>query len=351
MYTEENLRATFGTLEDEAPSPATVLAGVDRVRRRHVARRRAAGMLAAAVVAVVVAVGSIVATNPGAPPETGDAATNPHRERIQFPFAVDDIPGYQVAYRFLNFNDQSSIAQVGTTANMTDPNKRDDSYTLLMFKKGGYDPAADSDGEPVQVNGKRGFYSLDMRCQCSSDIGIPGVVWEYAPNSWALVQYQLPTGVPGTVPPADVREITLRIAEAVRFDRHAPVLVPFQLGYLPAGLVPAAEPAEVNVNTLVQGSRGTTISLAGRSRTLDITGGEMFGEQMSPELPVGEPVVGDNLMGRPFVTIVLGEVGVQLSGTGFSVDELKRIARSARSAADIDDPTTWLAADEALPLR
>ena len=55
--------------------------------------------------------------------------------------------------------------------------------------------------------------------------------------------------------------------------------------------------------------------------------------------------------GRPTVTIILGEVGVQLSGRGFSVDELKKIARSATPAADMHDPATWFDADEALPLR
>lgn len=348
MYTENDLRATLGALEDEAPSPDGVLAGLDRTRRRRVTRRRTAGVVAAAAVAVLVAVGSIVATNPAAPPETGDTATNPHHERLRFPFAVDEIPGYEVAYRFVNFSGHST-AWVGTTANMTDPNKRDDMYTLEVFEKGVYDPAADSAGEPVQVNGKRGFYTTAMRCQCSSSVGIPGVVWEYAPDSWALVQYQKPATMPGSVPPADVREVALRIAAAVRFDRHAPVLVPFQLGYLPAGLEPALEPAMVN--TIVGGSRGVMISLTGRGRTLDIKGGEIFGEAMSPELPVGEPVVGDDMHGRPVVTIVLGRVGLQLSGTGISVDELKRIARSASSAADIDDPATWSDAAEALPLR
>lgn len=337
MYTEEDLRATLGALEDEAPSPAVVLAGLDRVRRRRVTRRRTVGMAAAAALVAVVTAGSIVATNALTPPETGNAASNPHLERLRFPFEVTDIPGHQVAYRFVD-SDGRSTAWVSTTATMTNV------YTLEVFRKDRYDPTADQNGEPVQVNGRRGFYRVDMGCQCSSPTGVPGVVWEYAPDSWALVQYQEPA-----VAPADVREAVLRIADAVRFDRGAPIPVPFRLGYLPEGLEPGSGPAEVN--TVTQGARGARVNLVGDGKVLLIAGDEGFGRAMWPDAPIGQPVVGETFDGRPTVTVTLGDVGVQVSGTGFSVEEMTKVARSATAAPDLYDATTWFDAREALPLH
>lgn len=338
MYTEEDLRATFGALEGEAPDTAGVLAGVERARRRRTTYRRTAGMVAAAVLAAVVAGGSIIVTSQDPTPPTGEKS-NPHRELLSFPFEVDDIPGFAVAYRFVNFQGHST-ARIGPPADfsVTDVNM----YTLEVFEKGRYDPTADQSGEPVQVNGKQGFYNTGMRCQCSSDTGIPGVVWEYAPDSWALVQYQLPAAAPGSTPPADVREVLMRVANAVRFDRRAPIPVPFRIGYLPEGLRPGANPGDVN--TVVRGSLGTMIGLVGDGdRRLFIGGGEMFGRG-------GELMIEGDHNETVMVDLPQGS-GVQLTGTGYSKAELQKIADSITPAPDLFDPTTWFPATEAIPLR
>lgn len=332
MYTEEDLRATFGALEGEAPDEVRVLAGVERARRRRTTRRRTVGMLAAAVFVAVAAVGSIVVATPDRTPPVAEV----NHEGLRFPFAVDDIPGFAVAYRFARAEGRSTawVAPPGDIAT-TDLNM----YNLEVFGKGRYDPTADRTGEPVRVNGKPGFYRADMRCQCSSDTGIPGVVWEYAPNSWAIVQYQRPAGTAGAVPPTDVRQVALRIAGAVRFDRTAPMLVPFRVGYLPAGLRPASSPGDVN--SVVPGSLGAMIHLVGDSRTLHLISSELVGSGM--KMRVGPDMT--------TVTADLGSFGMQVSGTGFSAEELNKILDSVTPATDLYDAATWFEADKVIPLH
>jgi hypothetical protein len=355
MYTEEDLRATLGALEHEAPAPGRVLAGLDRARRRRVVRRRTTGMVAAAVLGVVVAGGSIVVTNRADPPadRPGPVVVDPQSERrLQFPFAVEEIPGYQLAYRSLGFE---SPSQVWVGVDLTDPAKYEDVYTLAVYRKGQYDPADAAGGEPVQVRGKPGSYHTAMACSCSytdPDSAwpeVPGVAWEYAPDSWALVQYH-GKGPEGRLP-ADLREMSLRIADAVRFDRTAPVRVPFRLGYLPAGVEPA--PEAIVVNSVYQGSLAARLDYVDGDRHLTIDANTALGEQYSTGQPIGEPVVIDYADSGlpPSVLIVLGQIGVQVSGVGFSVDELKKIASSATAVGDVYDLASWFDAVEAIPLR
>jgi hypothetical protein len=51
------------------------------------------------------------------------------------------------------------------------------------------------------------------------------------------------------------------------------------------------------------------------------------------------------------VRINLGQFGLDLSGKGFSIEELKKVARSITAATDLRDPGTWFDAEKALPLR
>jgi hypothetical protein len=72
--------------------------------------------------------------------------------------------------------------------------------------------------------------------QVRVNVGVPSIGWEYAPDSWALVQYPAKSGV---MTPPDVREILMSMATAVRFDRTTPLRVPFRIGYLPADMRPS----------------------------------------------------------------------------------------------------------------
>jgi hypothetical protein len=222
-----------------------------------------------------------------------------------------------------------------------------DPYAVFVFAKGTYDPTADKTGEPVTVNGKPGFYRAGMQCQCSSAVGTPGVVWEYAPDSWALVQYPRPANEPGFVPPTDIRETVLSIANAVRTDRSHPIRVPFRLGYLPARMRPTG-PLGANVNTVVPGSKGTMIDYMGTGGAVEIVGGQLIANDM----PIGEPVVRNGVIsGEPEVVVNLGGYGVKVSGSGVATNELKKIGRSITGVADLLDTTTWFDAEDALQPR
>jgi hypothetical protein len=320
MYTEEDLRATLGALEREAPDEGSVLAGLARARRRRTVRRRTAGVIAAAMATAVVVAGAIVV--PQLVGQTDQVvAANPHFERWRYPFAVD-LPGYQVYYR------SAASAQISSA-------DRAYQYELHIFTKDQYDPAT---GEPVAVRGKHGFYRADMYGKAS----MPGVAWEYAPDSWAEL-----VNVSGMAP-ADAREAVLRMADAVRFDRTTPLRVPFRVGYLPAGLQAVAPARGPDVNLV---GTGATVHMAGKAGSLTISAGH-FMAALSPEPVVtGEPISVISQTGDPVVAIVFGQLKAVLTGTGFSADELMRIARSITPAADVTDATTWFDADKAIPLH
>lgn len=109
--------------------------------------------------------------------------------RYRLPFQVGDIPGYQVAAYTLAGPRESS-AWITTPANIA-AGFPAGPYDLHVFGQGHFDATAGHTGEPVQVNGRPGFYRDDMPCLCGSTGGVPSIGWEYAPESWALGRYQV----------------------------------------------------------------------------------------------------------------------------------------------------------------
>lgn len=59
----------------------------------------------------------------------------------------------------------------------------------------------------------------------------------------------------------------------------------------------------------------------------------------------------DTIPAGQSVVLNLREFGIEVGGEGFSVEELKKIARSARPAAALFDTDTWFDAETAVPLR
>jgi hypothetical protein len=324
MYTEEDLRATLDALEQEAPDEGSVLAGLGRARRRRTVRRRTTRVIAAAVAAAVVLGGAIVV--PQLVSQSDQVAVSPHFERWRFPFAVEDIPGYRVSYQSAS----SARISVGDT----------ELYELTILQKGQYDRLALQVGEPVDVRGKPGFYRVGMYGKES----MPNVVWEYAPDSLAQM-----VNASGTTP-ADAREAVLRVAGAVRFDRTAPLRVPFLVGYLPAGLQAVAPSSERDIELV--GGIGATVAMAGRAGSLTISAGHFMATASLTPIDPGRPVAtSDSRTGMPVVAISFGQLGVRLTGAGISTDELKKIARSITPVADPYDEATWVDADKAIPLH
>jgi len=350
MYTEEDLRATFGALEHKAPDTAGVLARLARAKAQRTVGRRVVGVVAVAAVAAVVAggsmlVGDLASTSSGG--NTAASAVDPgHLNPLRYPFAIDESSGLHVSYGDSRFAGAAN-ASIGTTPS-------DVSYLLEVCEAGRWTPPADHGGEPVQVNGMNGFYRADFLYEYGipNAKGVPGVVWEYAPGAWAVLRYR-PTE-PEAVPPADVRETLLRIAAAVRFDRTTPVRLPFKVGYLPAGLHPAEDfPADMASvpDIAVPGNTETATSaalpLVGDAGSLSIQLARL-GKDHS--IAPGDMEVSETSEGS-YVVANVGPFGLLLSGKGFSAEELKKVARSITPAADLLDTSTWFDAEQALPLR
>lgn len=340
MYTEEDLRATLGALEHEAPGATGVLAALARARRQRTVRRRVVGVAAAAAVAAVVAGGSMLVGNLADPSGTRPATqpTAGQFDPLEFPFAVDENTGLKVDFQYAFFVGASS-ALIDTDEDGSD---RPYAYQVDVFPTGGYFPSAGKAGEPVQVNDMTGFYTPALTYPDDPSPGVPGVAWEYAPDSWAMVRYE--PYAPGAERPADVRETVLRIAAAVRFDRTTPLLLPFQVGHLPAGLYPTRDfPADMSSGP---NSIYAAFRLTNGPGWIDF----WFVDPPAPP-PVGEPSVAqDTKTGVVTVVVNLGRFSVKLEGKGFSADELKRIALSI-TPADPHDESTWIDAKKALPLH
>lgn len=345
MYTEDDLRATLETLEREAPEPATVLSGLSRVRARRVARRRMTVVAAAAVVAAAVAGGSIIVTNHDPAPRTGQDTAREHPEWFRFPFSVDEVPGHTVTYGYAHAGRGASTAVVTAgeyRGGLTDQ------YEITAFPKDGYDATEDQAGQPVTVNGDAAFLLPQMHCQCDLDHPVPGIVWEYAPDSWAMVQYTRPMNQPSDTPLTEIRDTLLAVAKAVRFDRPLPIRLPFRLGYLPERLRPT-DYVKAEMNTVVDDVRSVYVGFgfAGGSMTI-------MASTLSPTAPpAGEPVVqhpgGPD--GPVLVVVNLGGYVVTVSGLHVSTADLEKVARSITGVADLSDPSTWPDAEEALQPR
>jgi hypothetical protein len=346
MFTEEDLRATLGALESDAPDADRVLAGLDRRRRRRTVRRRTLGTVAAAVLAAVVTGGAVLVASPG---QSADPAASPlHLERLRFPFVVGDIPGYQVVLGDLNVGNLVGAATIDKPENFVTGDAHP--YVLTVYEKGILDPSLQTGGEPVHVNGKAGFYSDGMTCQCGEVPGTgaaatPGVVWEYAPDSWAKVRYQPISELTPTSPPADAREVVLDIAAAVDFDRTTPWRVPFQVGYLPAGLRPAG--TNTGDSNTSAGEFTVSVSLEAPGRRTLIIDGVESDDSVTP----GGPVVVSHSGGGTEMVIDFGRSAVRLVSTGYSTEQLEKVARSVTPAEDLHDPSTWFDATRALAWR
>jgi len=296
------------------------------------------GLAAAAVVVAVVAGGSALVGDLADPSGTRPATQPTARpfNPLEYPFAVDESTGLEVDYQYAFFVG-ASTAVIGTDEDGSDRYP----YQLDVFPTGGYVRPSGQAGEPVRVNDMTGFYSSALTNPEDRSPGVPGVAWEYAPDSWAMVRYQ-PYG-PGLAQPADVRETVLRIAAAVRFDQTTPLLLPFQVGYLPAGLHPSEDfPADMS-----SGPNGIYAGfiLKNGPGWLDFS----FVDPESPP-PVGEPSVQDTGFDTVKVVVNLGQFSVEVEGKGYSADELKRIALSI-TPADPHDESTWIDAKKALPLH
>lgn len=358
MNTEDDLRATLGALEFQAPDPVSTLAGLERLRTRRTTRRRVAGTVAVAAVTVALVGASLAAPaifrDDPAPSQTQNPPANRAPVKpLEFRFAVDDIPGFKTFYQGAGLV-PGHFGKVFETAGDYPVDTNQQPYDVYVFAAGEYKPEAARTGEPIEVRGKPGFYKGTLPCHCSGESPIAGLAWEYAPDTWALVQYTKPAGSSAD----KVKANLIRIANAVRFDKTTPVRVPFKIGWLPEGLKltsgdqftwdPDRGGAHLGWTATTPGAPGLSIGMF------------YLGERS--ELPVGEPQVQDSLMGGTAVLINLGPFQVQLDSwvpgeerlagapsVGLPVEDLVKIAKSMSAAGTPLDLSTWIEAAQAVP--
>lgn len=324
MRTEDDLRAALLSLESRAPEVDAVLAPEVRpqVTRRTLLL---AGTAAAAVVAVPVTV-RLVADRET---PTGQRPLHP----LEFDFTVQPYDGHMPG----SFDRSPGRGQrIGL---WRDGVPR---ATVTVYERGQLDAGLVPTADPLTVGGRRGYYvSQPITGLPSGDVAW-GVFWEYAPDAWASA-WDLAD---------DTRAWSLRAAQATRFDRAAPMRVPYRLD-VP---VPNTRP---NSGRL---ARTSGQAHAGwHSRVVLETPEEVFvqldavstrdyeesQEKGEPPVtaPVGEPQKLGDLVRVRFPTFVL-----LIGSAGLPDDVLLRTAGSVTPASDFADQGTWFDPREVFPI-
>lgn len=212
--------------------------------------------------------------------------------------------------------------------------------TIQVFAAGAFDTSRiGADSAPVTINGTEGSFASTAGL---SKEAVPAVSWQYAPGAYA-VSFCPQNSV-------DVQSDALTVA-AVLTAKQRPFLMPFAVGYLPAGQVPMM--AFSSRSQTEHRARGFFLA-SGLSTGISLTAGDfdprnLDGAQM---LTVNTPDGLREAAYRDGMLIVLCD-GYQIwigdASTKVSLDELIRIVENITVATDPFDPSTWFDAQEALP--
>jgi hypothetical protein len=243
LPTISDLQAVLRDRESHAGDPGEVLARVQfsiAASRPHPRRTRYLIAAACAAVLAVAAVPALVARSghegasttatppavPGAPLSTPILPPSPgHGPQLRFGFTIKPMRGTDIEFGAI-----SGLVQGATV--------RTDSshvYGVYVFTRGSYDPTEARNGETVTVNGHHGYFGAVPQVPSYAALQL-SVVWEYAPDCWAVVASSL-LGQGRIAPTATrVKSTELAIADAVR-EGYTALRMPIQLGYLPPGLV------------------------------------------------------------------------------------------------------------------
>ena len=145
-------------------------------------------------------------------------------------FRVDAQPGFQHIkvdritgrYQSATIVADHDWAEGNATGDSTGPDG-----TIYVFYRGAYDPPpAAKRGPPVSIDGKAGYYAKLhwMNADAAPNAVTDTLIWQYAPDAWAMVQVE-----PSTL--ATARAFAAAVRNA---DQPLPTI--FRLTYLPAGL-------------------------------------------------------------------------------------------------------------------
>jgi hypothetical protein len=228
-----DIRDLRQALADEAtlaPGSAGIIEAAE-ARARFLRRRRTIARTAAVVTTALalVSAGLLVpdtrhrlAERPGEPAPRGP---------LQLTVSLPPESGYSEVYRGVQGSKQSF------EINAEQPREGDVGAQVVVHDPGTYDGEPLRRGEPITVQGRRGYYVPDLDLSLSGypgnkaapKIPVPAVGWEDASGAWVIV-----IGGARTME----RSGLLRLAEDLRLGPPRDLLAPFHLNYVPDGLGP-----------------------------------------------------------------------------------------------------------------
>lgn len=244
MITESDLRTAFADEAHDVSEPADVMARLafdgpsPRASTRHHRLVWAAPVAAAA--AAVIALSAAVAITDSRHVTTTAASGGhtlpwmPGRE-LRFTASVSAVSGYEIEQSYLSPDRETTDLVVPGGSGVI-------SGEVVIYAAGAFDPAEVSGGDPVSVQGHSGYYGLATSSAHQLDhldnpSEVPTLAWEFAPERWALVQgWDAADTPPLQELHLDPRTEMTRVAAAVNTSAAAPLLVPYRVGHLPAGL-------------------------------------------------------------------------------------------------------------------
>lgn len=354
MRTEHDIRDALDAKAAEAADRVTLPTGRPRSLRRVAPVLGAvAAVTAVAVTVSVVATRDKTTTTPRRH-GTGCGAAATQATALRYDFRVVDVPA---PYRSLPGVICSAMQQVHVTLDGVALRSRDNpdgpfpQGSVTVFSKRAFDPTAAENGRRVTVQGHRGYFGNLPVVGPSLPVpkSVPTLVWEYAPDSWAVVQASWSQN-----PLAGAQLLAAR----VRIGEHQPVLMPFKLGWVPDGLVAGgAQDWGIGLSDGLPAKRadcstascGSAMSVsvyepgvpdaphAPGTRRLKISGHDAILYPRAAELDVG---LGDRTL---WIRVDPNHVGK------FSDRDLIKIAQNVTMSPNMTDQKTWFDATTVVP--
>jgi hypothetical protein len=362
-YTEHDLRNALAADEVETSDPGRLL---HEVNRRAATRRRwraagtagGVGVFVAAAAAVVVISPSLMASGgggaaPGAAPATGaapgaaattassagTATKEPTRPTRRPPFAFTvggSAGGVQVIPMAVDADRQTATVRI--------PDDRNKLW-LEVYEPGRFDPTAWTGGAPVDINGRKGFYTAKrVDAGPRSDASVT-LVWEYAPGAWAVLG--------GDVIGRDDRNVAVRAARAVTFGKPTEARVPFAMVRAPSGLRTLRVESDADTASVqfasATAATDVTLTIRAYPPALDDKTWQPNGQAAGRPAMWAEPSTPGG-PASPKVVVDFGVLRLALVGEGDDDrNALERIIRGLTVATTLDHEQWWPASD-ALPV-
>jgi hypothetical protein len=238
MITESDLRAVFADEARDVSEPADVMARLAFAQPSGRNRRAwLAPLAAAATVVTIVSVAVAVGGNrPGVKAGSGGHALPPMPGRdLRFAVSVGAVAGYKATDSYLVADREATDIALASDDQIL-------AGEVVAYAAGAYDPTAVRHGQRVQVQGHQGYFAMSASSVDKVD-HVPGshsvatLAWEFAPDRWVVVQGWDASGTPALQKlHLDAFTEEMRVAQAVDTSASAPLLLPYRVGYLPAGL-------------------------------------------------------------------------------------------------------------------